>query len=198
MNDDEKGFHLFDELESVPDNSQSMEPKDSQSLNSGSQEIKAEVDSLEEAELEFLTFRVGGELFAVYLLDVREVIEQPRVKSIPRSFPYFKGLFNLRGEVSGLISLREKLGLTSDHKLSFEYRPVIMFNSKNGPLGIAVDEMYKVFSCSQEQISDQASIKSSLDKKYLKGLIKLPDEMALIVNLQLILDEDEITDFRKT
>ena len=57
--------------------------------------------------------------------------------------------------------------------------------------------MHRVIQCEDSQISDKASVKSKVPQDYLLGFIRTNDEIAILINLQLILDEDEITNFRK-
>ncbi|MCB9228712.1 MAG: purine-binding chemotaxis protein CheW [Deltaproteobacteria bacterium] len=178
------GLHLFED-----------EDKKDQSIEVPSSVPEETEENVEELS-EFLTFRISDDLFAVPLLSVREVIEKPKLKMIPKCEPYFKGLFNLRGEIAGIIDLGEKFGIKG-RSSEKNYDPVVLFDTENGPLGIVVDEMYQVFQCNPDDISDKASVKSKVPQKYLKGFIRKDDEIAIIIDLQLILDEDEITHFRK-
>lgn len=177
------GFHLFDD-DGIQE--ESLKP----AIN------HIDLEKKEDSLLEYLTFYICGDLFAVKLLDVREVIEMPKVKSVPKSDDHFSGLFNLRGEIAGLLSISKKFGLPTINKIG-KNTPVVLFNSKNGPLGIIVDEMYKVFSCKMDQINGESSVRSKVPQKYLKGFIKKDEKFAIIIDLQLILDEDKITHFRK-
>ena len=58
----------------------------------------------------FLTFRVGGQLYALRSEDVLEVIRMPAVARVPQSPPALLGIGNLRGAVLPVVGLRELLG----------------------------------------------------------------------------------------
>lgn len=177
----DQGFHIFEDEEKHENNCQKNEIFDEKDEN---------------LTTEYLTFRVAEDVFAVKLLDVREIIEKPSTKAVPKCQPYFKGLFNLRGEIAGLICLREKLNL-SQKKVNCEYNPVILFDSENGPLGVIVDEMKKVILVENNQLTTKASVKTKVPQKYLIGFIQKDEEIFIVIDLRLILDEDELTNYKK-
>src|SRR5687768_11883119 len=61
----------------------------------------------------YLTFRLGGEIFAASVLHVIEILELSKITKVPRSPAFMRGVINLRGNVLPVIDTRSKFGLES-------------------------------------------------------------------------------------
>ena len=78
---------------------------------SAAEEIN-ELDELDNDERQqYVTFRVGDELFAVEMNPVQEIIRVPDVVRVPLAPPSLCGLANLRGKVLPILSLRYLFGI---------------------------------------------------------------------------------------
>jgi len=55
---------------------------------------------------EFVTFSIAGEVFAINMSPVQEIIRVPEIVKVPKSPPSLMGLANLRGKVLPIINLR--------------------------------------------------------------------------------------------
>ena len=62
-----------------------------------------------EETLQYLTFTVLGELMAIGILDVKEIIEVGSMTRIPMTLDCIRGVINLRGNVVPVIDLRSRL-----------------------------------------------------------------------------------------
>ncbi|MCH2220177.1 MAG: chemotaxis protein CheW, partial [Dechloromonas sp.] len=63
----------------------------------------AVVSASTEAPQQYLTFSLGGEMFAVAILNVKEIIEYGSVTEIPMMPAFIRGVINLRGAVVPVI-----------------------------------------------------------------------------------------------
>jgi EAL domain-containing protein (putative c-di-GMP-specific phosphodiesterase class I) len=59
---------------------------------------------------QYLTFLLGGEMFAVGILNVKEIIEYGNLTEIPMMPPFIRGVINLRGSVVPVIDLSARFG----------------------------------------------------------------------------------------
>ncbi|MDP3636626.1 MAG: chemotaxis protein CheW, partial [Azonexus sp.] len=59
---------------------------------------------------QYLTFTLGGEMFAVAILNVKEIIEYGTVTEIPMMPGFIRGVINLRGAVVPVIDLSCRFG----------------------------------------------------------------------------------------
>ena len=56
-------------------------------------------DSIEDAPMQLLTFSLGGEIYGIDILRVKEIRGWTPVTPIPQSPPCVLGVLNLRGEI---------------------------------------------------------------------------------------------------
>jgi purine-binding chemotaxis protein CheW len=59
---------------------------------------------------QFLTFMLGGEMFAIEILNIKEIIEYGNVTAVPMTPEFLRGLINLRGRVEPVIDLAVRFG----------------------------------------------------------------------------------------
>jgi purine-binding chemotaxis protein CheW len=120
---------------------------------------------------QFVTFAVGGEMFAVPMAPVQEIIRVPQVAHLPLAPAALEGLANLRGRVLPLINLRCLFGAEPrDHD---DATRALVINLGQ-PLGFVVDRVASVVTIELGEIESAASIQSLVNTDYLEGVIKRP------------------------
>jgi len=62
---------------------------------------------------QYLTFNLDGEVFAIEVSKVREIIDHTELTRIPQMPPFMRGVINLRGSVVSVVDMRAKFGLDS-------------------------------------------------------------------------------------
>ncbi|MBV8635454.1 MAG: purine-binding chemotaxis protein CheW, partial [Burkholderiaceae bacterium] len=73
-------------------------------------QAQREPERIEPAVRQFLTFRLGGEQFAIGIEPIREIIEFNGLTEIPMMPPHMRGVINLRGAVVPVIDLAARFG----------------------------------------------------------------------------------------
>lgn len=140
-------------------------------------------DGLEELVSEtrqFVTFITGGEVFAVDMAPVQEIIRLPEVVRVPLAPATLDGLANLRGKVLPIISLRRMFGFP-EQAHDDATRAVVV--DVGQPLGFVVDRVASVVGVEPSQIEDVSAIRSTVDTDLLCGLIKGVGGHAMIMVL---------------
>lgn len=138
---------------------------------------------------QYVTFRVGEELFAVEMNPVQEIIRVPDVVRVPLAPPSLCGLANLRGKVLPILSLRYLFGI-AETEIDEATRAVVI--DVGQPLGFVVDRVASVIDCDPSQLEDASQIKSSVDTTLLKGVIKnsATSSMVMVVDFQQLIDNE--------
>jgi purine-binding chemotaxis protein CheW len=62
---------------------------------------------------QYMTFKLGEELFAINVYQVREVLEVLQITKVPTAPPYMRGVVNVRGQAIPVVDLRMRFGLPS-------------------------------------------------------------------------------------
>ncbi len=138
-----------------------------------------ETETDNETPNKYLIYQMGEELFASSLIEVREVIEFHAPKPIPNAAPHHKGVINIRGEIMGVVDLREKLGLVgSDHPLC-----QLVVVTEKGVLAAIVDKVHSVAVINDSEIDRKATAKGSANSPFLTGVAKHEGQLLTLLSL---------------
>jgi len=118
---------------------------------------------------QFVTFMSGGEVFAVDMAPVQEIIRVPAVVRVPLAPPTLDGLTNLRGKVLPIVSLRRTLGY-AEHSYDDSARAIVIGHGQ--PMGFVVDRVASVVGVDASQIEDVDGVEASINSDLLCGLLK--------------------------
>ncbi len=137
----------------------------------------------------YLLFQLGDEHFATPLIEVREVIEFHEAKPIPHMAPFFKGVINIRGEIIGVIDLRERLNIKASGTADCQ----LVFETDSGPLAATVDKVQSVTVINEAQMERRPNVATqSADRAYFLGVGKVNNRLLTIVSLRKILAPDQM------
>jgi purine-binding chemotaxis protein CheW len=130
---------------------------------------------------QFVTFGVAGEMFAVPLALVHEIIRYPDIVRVPLGAPSLEGLGNLRGTVLPILSLRRLLGSPDvDHD---DATRVVVLDDDGRPVGLVVDRMANVVTAELDRIEPADKIRSTIATDLLTGVIKGIDGESMVMIL---------------
>jgi purine-binding chemotaxis protein CheW len=140
---------------------------------------------------QFVTFSVAGEMFAVPMAPVQEIIRVPEVARLPLAPPALDGLSNLRGRVLPIVNLR-RLFNTEERTHDDATRALVI--NLGQPLGFVVDRVASVLSIEPGEIEPATTIRSVVKTDYLTGVInrRQPDgkhQLMLVLDFQHLVQE---------
>ncbi len=118
---------------------------------------------------QFVTFSVSGEMFAVPMGPVQEIIRVPDVARLPLAPPSLAGLANLRGRVLPIVNLREIFN--SDAREHDDATRALVIDIGQ-PLGFVVDRVSSVISVEPGEMEPAAAVQSVANAAYLTGVIR--------------------------
>ncbi len=147
--------------------------------------------SLEESSevSKYLVFGIGPDLFATKLLDIREVVEALTTKTIPNTIKAFRGVCNLRGQIIGVIDLRERFSIIDAQQHRQVY---LIFDTGSGALAAVVDRIVSVVQIEDDQIARKTNIVSVVPQKYLIGVAEHGQRLLTLLDLKLVLSHEEL------
>lgn len=135
--------------------------------------------------LQFLTFSLDGEVFALEIDRVREVMDFTAVTRVPRTPDYMRGVINLRGLVVPVVDLRLKLGMSRTEK-SVNTCIIITEVTVDGEtqvIGAMADSVQEVLDLEPAQIEPPPRIGTHLNTEFLKGMGKHNDQFVIILDM---------------
>ncbi|MGH8320126.1 MAG: chemotaxis protein CheW [Steroidobacteraceae bacterium] len=135
----------------------------------------------------FLTFHVGGQLYALRSDDVLEVIRLPAMARVPQGPAALLGIGNLRGAVLPIAGLRQLLGKPASLDGSTARAIVLDIGA---PIAIVVDSVAALEHATAEQIDTRPKEVGAEGAERLLGVFSVgPDKgVAKILDIEALLE----------
>ena len=143
---------------------------------------------------QYLTFTLAGEMFALGILNVKEIIEYGNLTEIPMMPSFIRGVINLRGAVVPVIDLAARFGA---QPATVQRRTCIviveMFQGDDKyDLGIMVDAVSEVLEIAASEIEPPPSFGAKIRADFIAGMGKVDGHFVIILNIQRVLSVDEM------
>ena len=150
---------------------------------------------VDEAPSQYLTFALGGEMFAVGILNVKEIIEYGHLTEIPMMPAFIRGVINLRGAVVPVIDLSARFGGSSS---TVSRRTCIVIvelgiGEERQDLGVIVDAVNEVLEIPRADIEPPPSFGARIRADFIQGMGKVDGHFVIILNVERVLSTEEIT-----
>lgn len=153
---------------------------------------RAEKEELTAKEIQIVSFKLGLETFAVNVEQVREIGKVDQITHIPKMPDFIEGVMNLRGQITTIIDLRTRFGITGEGGRTAQSRIIVAEIDEN-QLGIIVDSVQDVTRISTENISPPPKMVSKkVDASFLTGICKLPDQLIMLLDFSKLLSGEEM------
>ena len=144
-------------------------------------------------EIKMLIFGLNGEHYATEIREVERILGYQEPTVLPDAPSFVKGVINYEQKILPIISLSKKFNFGEDKES--EERKIIVIKRAENKFGIIVENVYEVRDINSELIEAAPPITATIDKRYISGLIKLEDNIVILLDLEKILsseDEDNI------
>jgi purine-binding chemotaxis protein CheW len=138
---------------------------------------------------EFVTFVLNDEMYAIDALNVQEIIEMANITKVPHLPDFFKGVINLRGTIIPVVDLKQKFGMATDGYR--KHTCIIVTEFLGGVTGLIVDAVSDVLHMPDETISAAPSFGTKIRTDFIKGMGKVGDSLAIILDVNRVLSEEE-------
>ena len=142
----------------------------------------------------YLTFRLGEEVFAIDVKQVREVLDLTSITKVPRAPEFMRGVINLRGSVVPVVDLKMKFGLPKTEG-TLDTRIVVMEIELDGEitiLGAMADSVHEVLELEPGQIQEPPKLGTRWRSEFIRGMGKRKDEFVIIIDIDRVFSTDEL------
>jgi len=144
---------------------------------------------------QYLTFKLGEEIFALDIAKVREVLDFTTVTKVPRTPDFMRGVINLRGSVVPVVDLRCKFNMAPS-KNTVNTCIIISEVTVDGAttvLGALADSVQEVIDLGPEHIAPAPRIGAKLRTEFIKGMGKQSDRFIIILDIDQVFSSDELS-----
>jgi len=142
----------------------------------------------------YLTFRLGEEVFANDVSQVREVLDLTQITKVPKTPDFMSGVINLRGSVVPVVDIKMKFGLPKTEKTQ-DTRVVVMeidLDGETAIIGVMADSVHEVMEMEPDQIQDPPKLGSGWRSEFIRGMGKRKDEFVIVIDINQVFSSHEM------
>ena len=144
--------------------------------------------------MQYLTFKLEDEVFALDITKVREVLDFTTVTKVPRTPDFMRGVINLRGSVVPVVDMRLKFGMSRTEQTVNTCIIIVEINldGERLILGALADSVQEVIELEPGQIEPAPRIGTRLSTEFIRGMGKRDDQFIIILDIDRIFSMDEL------
>lgn len=142
---------------------------------------------------QLVTFELFGEVFALPILDVREIIRVTPITPVPQAPSFVEGVINLRGQIIPIVDLRKRFCVEA--AAATEETRIIVVELGNGMvIGLIVDAVREVERIPTDSILPPPSlVAGSIGSEYIKGISNHEDKMIVHIDMRKVFNSTEMS-----
>lgn len=173
----------------------STQPNENQAITPATLRTQSAASGLAES-MQYLTFMLGKEMFALNILSVKEIIEYGQLTEVPKMPGFIRGVINLRGAVVPVIDLGARFdkGETQISRKTCVVIVEIALEEDVHTVGVMVDAVNAVLDIEAEQIEPPPSFGTHIRNDFIQGMGKVDERFIIILDVNKVLSLDEIAD----
>ncbi|GMR08516.1 MAG: chemotaxis protein CheW [Gammaproteobacteria bacterium] len=144
---------------------------------------------------QFLTFTLGGEVYAIEILRIREIIDYGNLTTVPMMPDFIRGVINLRGSVVPVVDLAARFG---DQPADITKRTSIIIvelvdDETTMNIGVVVDGVNEVLEIPPGDIEPSPSFGARIRTDFIKGMGKVDGKFLVLLDVANVLSVDELS-----
>lgn len=141
-----------------------------------------------------LTFSLGGEMYAMRILNVKEIIEYGQLTEIPMMPSFVRGVINLRGAVVPVIDLACRFGAASTviGKRTCIVIAELAESGSRQDIGVLVDAVSEVIDIPDTEIEPAPAFGAQIRTDFIDGIGKVSGRFVILLNVRNVLSIEEM------
>ena len=150
--------------------------------------------------VQYLTFKLGNEIFATDVAKVREVLDLTTITQIPRTPELMAGVINLRGSVVPVVDLRLCFEMTKTENTRNTCIVVVevLLDNESTVIGALADSVEEVIDLEPDQIQPAPRIGTQIRTDFIKGMGKRDTQFIMILDIDRVFSADDLAMDRVT
>jgi purine-binding chemotaxis protein CheW len=135
-------------------------------------------------ELQFVTYRIGVQQFAIEIHRLTEVLSYGPITPLPGAPSFVEGMIDLRGELVPVIDLRKRMGV-KEIQNQMQTR-ILITRIQQQKIGFIVDLADQVYTIPVENIKAPPE-----GSEFILAVAKQNQDLLVILDLERLLTEQE-------
>lgn len=143
---------------------------------------------------QYLTFMLGGEVFAIGILAIKEIIEYSGLTVVPMMPDCIRGVINLRGAVVPVMDLMARFGKESGAVTKRTCIVIVEIEAagEQQVIGVIVDSVNAVVEIASSEIEPAPSFGARIHSDFIEGMGKINGRFIILLNVDRVLSSDEM------
>jgi purine-binding chemotaxis protein CheW len=143
---------------------------------------------------QFLTFMLGGEMFAIPILNIKEIIEYGSLTNVPMMPSFIRGVINLRGSVVPVVDIALRFGRSATGVTRRTCIVIIEIESEGEKqdVGVIVDSVSEVLDIPHDEIEPPPTFGARIRADFICGMGKIAGKFVVILNADKVLSIEEM------
>jgi purine-binding chemotaxis protein CheW len=144
--------------------------------------------------VQYLSFFIAGEEYALGILQVREIIEYETVTRVPGSPAWIRGVTNLRGSVLPVVDLAMKFGLppSTVNRRSCIVVVEVKLQGEKRVMGVLADAVGQVLELGPGEVEPPPAFGTPVRADYLVGMGRIGKKFILLLDVDRVLSSHEL------
>lgn len=154
-------------------------------MNEAAENVNAISEDISKNGGGILTFYVEDQIYGIEIKYITDIIEIQPITAVPKVPKYIKGVFNLRGKVVPVMSIRERFG---KKQIPYDSRTCIVVVELNDvSAGIIIDKVCEVVNVTPKDITSPPSFKSVNANRFISHIVNAEDHVKLILDCKKLI-----------
>ena len=145
---------------------------------------------------QYLTFMLGGEMFSIGILCIREIIWYSNLTEVPMMPACIRGVINLRGSVVPVMDLSNRFGKPATPVTKSTCIIIVEVQTQNEgetqSMGVVVDSVQAVLEIAASDIAPPPSFGAKIRSDFIEGIGKVNGKFVILLNVNNVLSMQEI------
>lgn len=142
---------------------------------------------------QYLTFMLAGEVFALGILGIKEIIEYRGVTEVPMMPACVRGVINLRGAVVPVVDLLARFGRPASGVTKRTCIVIVEVDAEQDRhvVGVVVDAVNEVLEIPAAEIEPPPSFGARIRSEFIQGIGKVKDKFVILLDADQALSIDD-------
>ena len=143
---------------------------------------------------QYLTFVLGGEVFALGILAIKEIIEYSDLTTVPMTPQYVRGVINLRGAVVPVLDLLVRFARQPSPVTKRTCIVIVEINAggERHDIGLVVDAVNAVLDIPAGDIEPPPAFGATVRTEYIQGMAKVSNRFVILLDVDQALAAEEL------
>jgi purine-binding chemotaxis protein CheW len=149
---------------------------------------------------QYLAFTLNSEIFAIDILQIREIIEFGTLTEVPMMPDTIRGVINLRGAVVPVIDLSARFGRGASSVARRTCIVIVEVRADDGAesraqiLGVMVDAVNEVLEIPNADIEPAPSFGARIRTDFIAGMGRVNGKFVIILDVTRVFSVNELAD----